>query len=148
VTGLGANFSGTLTNSPNLKVIVTSDVPVGPTFASTYPSGSENTVGPNGLQNLMNYALGGTGPGSTPALPVLTSDGTNLSLTANIRNDGQGVGVVGQYAYTLDGPWNDVTLTATGATSTVANTTVKAFSQAIETGQPRKFLRFKATLIP
>ena len=148
VTGLGANFSGTLTNSPNLKVIVTSNAPVGPTFASTYPSGSENTVGSNGLQNLMSYALGGTGPGSTPALPVLTSDGTNLTLTANIRNDGQGVGVVGQYAYTLDGPWNDVTLTPTGAPSTVANTTVKAFSQAIESGQPRKFLRLKATLIP
>ena len=147
LTGPGT-ISGTLTNSPNLKVIVTSSAPVGPTFASTYPSGSENTVGSNGLQNLMSYALGGTGPGSTPALPVLTSDGTNLTLTANIRNDGQGVGVVGQYAYTLDGPWNDVTLTPTGATSTVANTTVKAFSQAIETGQPRKFLRFKATLIP
>ena len=147
LTGPGT-ISGTLTNSPNLKVIVTSSAPVGPTFASTYPSGSENTVGSNGLQNLMSYALGGTGPGSTPALPVLTSDGTKLTLTANIRNDGQGVGVVGQYAYSLDGPWNDVPLTPTGATSTVANTTVKAFSQAIETGQPRKFLRFKATLIP
>ena len=145
VTGLSSNTVGIFTNNPNLQVIVTG-APAGPTFRTTYPENSENTVGPNGLKNLMNYALGGTGPSSTPALPVLTSDGTSLTLTANIRMDGQGVRVVGEYAYSLDGPWNPVDLTATGATSTVPNTSVKAFSQAIESGQPRKFLRLKASL--
>ena len=145
VMGLSSNTVGTFTNNPNLQVIVTS-ASAGPTFRTTYPEGSENTIGPNGLKNLMNYALGGTGLSSTPALPVLTSDGTSLTLTANIRMDGQGVRVVGEYAYSLDGPWNPVDLAATGATSTVPNTSVKAFSQAIESGQPRKFLRLKASL--
>jgi autotransporter-associated beta strand protein len=151
---LPASFSGTggltatLANSPNLKVIVSS----GPTFGTTYPVGSEDLIGPNGLKNLMSYALGGTGPSSTPALPVLTSDGTSLTLTANIREDGQGVGVVGEYAYSLDGPWNTVVLDPTGTPSTVPNTIVKAFSQAIEPesepGKSKKFLRLRATLIP
>jgi len=145
VTGLSSNTVGTFTNNPNLQVIVTS-ASAGPTFRTTYPEGSENTIGPNGLKNLMSYALGGTGPSSTPALPVLTSDGTRLTLTANIRIDGQGVGVVGEYAYSLDGPWNTVVLTPTATPSTVPNTTVKAFSQDIESGQPRKFLRLKASL--
>ena len=102
------------------------------------------------LKNLMSYALGGTGPSSTPALPVLTSGGTNLTLTANIRNDRQGVRVVGEYAYSLNGTWIEVELTPTSTPSTVLNTTVKAFSQAIESepGKSKKFLRLKATLTP
>jgi autotransporter-associated beta strand protein len=148
------NFSGTggltatLTNSPNLQVIVTSATPTGPTFEGTYGSDPLAINPANGLSNLMNYALGGTEPSSTPTLPVLTSDGTSLILTANIREDGQGVGVVGEYAYNLNGPWNEVVLTPTATPSTVPNTIVKAFSQAIEPGQPKKFLRLKATLTP
>jgi hypothetical protein len=102
-------------------------------------------LGSNGLPNLMNYALGGNGPSSTPALPVLTSDANSLTLTANIRNSGQGVTVVGQYAYDLAGPWADVDLTPTMASSSVANTTVQYFSQPVESNKPRKFLRFKVT---
>jgi autotransporter-associated beta strand protein len=144
VTGLLSNTVGILTNNPNLQVIVTS-ASAGPTFGTTYPENSENAVGSNGLKNLMNYALGGTGLSSTPALPVLISDGTSLSLKANIRNSGQGVNVVGEYTYDLAGTWTEVELTeVTGATSTVPNTTVKAFSQDIESGQPRKFMRLKA----
>jgi autotransporter-associated beta strand protein len=148
VTGLSSNTVGTLTNNPNLQVIVTTAVPTGPTFEGTYGSDPLAINPANGLSNLMNYALGGTEPSSTPALPVLTSDGTSLTLTANIREAGQGVGVVGEYAYSLDGPWNEVVLTPTATPSTVPNTIVKAFSQAIEPGQPKKFLRLKATLTP
>ncbi|CAM8625383.1 Autotransporter-associated beta strand repeat [Candidatus Methylacidiphilaceae bacterium] len=144
VMGLSSNTVGIFTNNPNLQVIVTS-ASTGPTFGTTYPEGSENTIGPNGLKNLMSYALGGTGLSSTPALPVLTSDGTSLTLTANIRMDGQGVRVVGQYAYDLAGPWTDVALTS-GVPSSVANTTVRSFSQDVESDKPRKFLRFKAFL--
>jgi hypothetical protein len=93
----------------------------------------------------MNYALGGTGIGSNPALPVLTSDGTSLTLTANIRDSSQGVDVVGEYTYDLAGDWTTVVLTPTGASSSVANTTVTSFSITVEPGQPRKFLRLKAT---
>ena len=150
------NFSGTggltatLTNSPNLQVIVTSATPTGPTFEGAYGSDPLAINPANGLSYLMNYALGGTGPSSTPALPVLTSDGTSLTLTANIREDGQGVGVVGEYAYSLNGPWIEVVLTPTSTPSTVPNTTVKAFSQAIESepGKSKKFLRLRATLTP
>jgi len=118
----------------------------GPTFEGAYPGIDPLAINPaNGLAYLMNYALGGTGPSSNPALPVLTSDGTRLTLTANIRDTGQGVNVVGEYTYDLAGTWTPVELTVvTGATSTVPNTTVKAFSQDIEAGQPRKFMRLKA----
>lgn len=145
VLGLGAGFTGTLTNDPNLVVKVSGTTPAGPTFDTVYSPGSENTPGSNGLQNLMNYALGGTGPSSSPALPVLTSDGASLTLTANIRNNDQGVNVVGQWATSLEGPWYDVALSDTGATSVVPDTTVKAFSQAVESDKPRKFLRYKVT---
>jgi hypothetical protein len=117
-----------------------------PTFEDAYPSIDPLAVNPaNGLTYLMNYALGGTGPTSTPTLPVLTSDANSLTLTANIRNSGQGVTVVGQYAYDLAGPWADVDLTPTMASSSVANTTVQYFSQPVESNKPRKFLRFKVT---
>jgi fibronectin-binding autotransporter adhesin len=144
VTGLSSGQTATVANSPNLVVQVT-DAPTGPTFDSLYTPGSENGLGSNGLPNLMNYALGGNGPSSTPALPVLTSDANSLTLTANIRNSGQGVNVVGQYAYDLAGPWNDVTLNPTGASSSLANTTVQYFTQPVESNKPRKFLRFKVT---
>jgi hypothetical protein len=126
--------------------LVKSVVVIGSSFDTTYPPGSENSVGPNGLKNLMNYALGGAGPSSSPALPVLTSDVDGLTLTANIRNDdNSGLNVVGQYAYSLEGPWNDVTLMPTGSTSAVPNTTIKRFTQPVDPDQPRKFLRFKVT---
>jgi hypothetical protein len=144
VTGLGSGQTATVANSPNLVVQVT-DAPTGPTFDSLYTPGSENGLGSNGLKNLMNYALGGTGPSSNLALPVLTSSASSLRLTANIRNSGQGVVVIGQYAYDLAGPWNDVALTPTGASSSVANTTVQSFTQAVESGRPKIFMRFKVT---
>jgi hypothetical protein len=145
VTGLGSGQSATVVNDPNLVVQVTGGS-ADPTFESTYGSINPLEINPaNGLTYLMNYALGGTGPSSNPALPVLTSSASSLTLTANIRNSGQGVNVVGQYAYDLAGPWNDVNLTPTGASSSVNNTTVKSFSQAVESDKPRKFLRFKVT---
>jgi hypothetical protein len=58
---------------------------------------------------------------------------------------GQGVVVIGQYAYDLAGQWYEVALTPTGASSSVANTTVKSFSQPVESGRPKEFMRFKAT---
>ena len=145
VTGLSSGQTATVANSPNLVVQVT-DGPTDPTFEGTYAGINPLAINPaNGLSYLMNYALGGTGPSSSPALPVLTSNASSLTLTANIRNSGQGVVVIGQYAYDLAGQWYDVALTPTGASSSVENTTVKSFSQAVESGRPRKFLRLNAT---
>jgi autotransporter-associated beta strand protein len=144
VQGLGIGQTATVVNAPNLVVQVT-EAPTGLTFEGAYPGIDPLAINPaNGLAYLMNYALGGTGIGSNPALPELTSDGTSLTLTANIRNSGQGVNVVGEYTYDLAGTWTEVALTPTGASSNVENTTVKSFSQDVEPGQPRKFLRLKA----
>jgi hypothetical protein len=146
VTGLGSGQSATVANSPNLVVQVTGGS-ADPTFESTYGSINPLEINPaNGLSYLMNYALGGTGIGSTPALPVLTSNGTSLTLAANIRNVGQGVDVVGEYTYDLAGTWTEVELTdVTGANSALDNTTVKSFSIDVESGRPKKFMRLRAT---
>jgi hypothetical protein len=112
-------------------------------YSSLYGSAPEDSPGVNGLKNLMNYALGGTGPDSSPVLPVLTSDANSLTLTANIRD---GVTVVGQFAYSLDGPWTDVDLLPVQeATSAVPGTTVKSFTQAVDVNEPRMFLRLYLT---
>jgi fibronectin-binding autotransporter adhesin len=149
VEGLGIGQTATVVNDPNLVVQVTGG-PTNPTFEDAYPSIDPLAVNPaNGLTYLMNYALGGTGPTSNPALPVLTSDGTSLTLTANIRDSGQGVDVVGEYTYDLAGDWTEVVLTPhMGASSSVANTTVQSFTQNVEAGRPKKFMRFKATKNP
>ena len=141
VAGLASTQSASLINSPNLKLVIVGTV--GSTFTGLgYAAGSENDLASNGLKNLMNYALGGTGPNSTPAAPVFSVSGTTLTLTGNIRNDDASLTVIGQYAYNLNGPWVPVVLEDTGASSTVDNTTVKSFTQTIESGQPRKFMRF------
>jgi fibronectin-binding autotransporter adhesin len=149
VEGLGIGQTATVVNSPNLVVQVT-DAPMGPTFEDTYSGIDPLAINPaNGLSYLMNYALGGTGVGSNPALPVLTSSGTSLTLTANIRDSGQGVTVVGEYTYDLAGQWfRDQVNTTTGGPGSVEHTTVHSFSINVEPGQPRKFLRLKATLTP
>ena len=135
-------------DSTSVKLVKTVVV-IGSTFDTTYPVGSEETVGPNGLKNLMNYALGGTALNPSPELPVLTIDPNGLTLTANIRNDDSNLNlpekVVGQWAISLEGPWTDVPLTPTGSASAVPNTTTKSFTQSVESSQPRKFLRFRVT---
>jgi len=142
-TGLGANQQATFDRSTS-TVTVTGELVTGSTFASLYPAGSEATVGINGIKNLMNYALGGTGESSTPALPALTMGVDGLTLTANIRSDDTTLSVKGQYATDLSGPWTDVTLPE-GTTSSVANTKIKSFTIAIDPAQPKKFLRFTVT---
>jgi autotransporter-associated beta strand protein len=145
VAGLAPTQTASLTNFPNLKLVIVGTA--GSTFTGLgYSAGSENDLGANGLKNLMNYALGGTGPSSTPAAPVFSISGTTLTLTGNIRNDDNSLTVIGQYSYDLNGPWTDVVNLATPvATSTVANTTVKSFTQEVESGRPRKFMRFQVS---
>jgi len=157
----GTSLTGTPTLSPaisgyelsvdaNSVKLVKSFVVTGSTFDTIYPPGSEEVVGPNGLKNLMNYALGGTGSSSSPALPVLTVGANGLTLTANIRNNDSSLNmpgkVVGQWARSLEGTWTDFPLTdVIGATSSVNNTTVKSITVPIEAGEPRKFLRIKVS---
>jgi autotransporter-associated beta strand protein len=138
VTGLGSGQSATVTNDPNLVVQVTSS---DPTFEDTYPSIDPLAVNPaNGLTYLMNYALGGTGPNSTPALPVLTVDGNGLTLTATVRNDDPRLRFYGQWTTDLSGTtdsWEDHTVELTPPDL--------SFSQDVETNKPRKFMRLKVT---
>ena len=139
-TGLGLLQQATFDNQTS-TVTVTGEPD---SFVTFYPVGSEATVGINGIKNLMNYALGGTGESSTPALPALTTGVDGLTLTANIRSDDTTLSVKGQYATDLNGPWTDVTLPE-GTTSSVANTKIKSFTIAIDPAQPKKFLRFQVT---
>jgi hypothetical protein len=139
-----------LKNENNSIKLVKTVVVIGSTFDTTYPVGSEETVGPNGLKNLMNYALGGTALNPSPELPVLTVGANGLTLTANIRNNDSSLNmpgkVVGQWARSLEGTWTDFPLTdVIGATSSVNNTTVKSITVPIEAGEPRKFLRIKVS---
>jgi hypothetical protein len=139
-----------LKNENNSIKLVKTVVVTGSTFDTTYPPGSEEAVGPNGLKNLMNYALGGTASNPSPDLPVLTSDANAIMLTANIRNDDSSLNlpgkVVGQWAESLEGNWIDIPASAViGATSSVDKTTVKRITVLIEEGKPRKFLRFKVS---
>jgi hypothetical protein len=136
-----------LKNENNSIKLVKTFVVTGSTFDTTYVAGTEQEVGPNGLRNLMNYALGGTGSSSSPALPVLTVGVNGLTLTANIRNDdNSGLTVDGEYADSLEGPWTKVKQDEWNpdANSSVPNLTVKSFTRAFGS-QPRQFLRFRVT---
>jgi autotransporter-associated beta strand protein len=155
----GASLTGTPTLSPAISgyelsvdstsvKLVKSVVVIGSTFDTTYPPGTEEATGPNGLKNLMNYALGGTGLTSSPALPVLTSDAYGVTLTANIRNnDNSGLTVDGEYADSLEGPWIKLKSTEWNPDidSSVPNTKVKSFTRGFHENQPRQFLRFRVT---
>jgi autotransporter-associated beta strand protein len=142
-TGLGANQQATFDRSTS-TVTVTATA-TGSTFASLYPANSEATLGSSGLSNLMNYALGGVGESSTPALPQLTVGVNGLTLTGNVRTDDTGLTIRGETATSLSGPWTPVDLNGTGATSAVLNTTVKSFTVPIDPAEPKKFLRFTVT---
>ena len=137
-TGLGASQQATFDRSTS--TVTVTETNTDPTFDSLYPANSEATVGSNGLSNLMNYALGGTGANSSPSLPQLTVGVNGLTLTGNVR-----AGVQGETATSLSGPWTLVDLNATGAPSAVLNTTVKSFTVPIDPAVPKKFLRFTVT---
>jgi autotransporter-associated beta strand protein/T5SS/PEP-CTERM-associated repeat protein len=143
-TGLGANQQATFDRSTS-TVTVTGELVTGSTFASLYPANSEATLGSNGLSNLMNYALGGVGESSIPALPQLTVGVNGLTLTGNVRTDDTGLTIRGETATSLSGPWTPVDLSATGAPSAVLNTTVKSSTVPIDPAEPKKFLRFHVT---
>jgi autotransporter-associated beta strand protein len=140
VEGLGIGQTATVVNDPNLVVQVTGGS-ADATFEDAYPSIDPLAVNPaNGLTYLMNYALGGTGPNSTPALPVLTVDGNGLTLTATVRNDDPRLRFYGQWTTDLSGTtdsWEDHTVELTPPDL--------SFSQDVETNKPRKFMRLKVT---
>jgi hypothetical protein len=143
VSGLiGKN--ATVANSPNLVVEVT-DRAAGPTFEDAYGGIDPLAINPaNGLAYLMNYALGGTGPTSTPALPVLTVNGSGLTLTATVRSDDTSLRFYGQWTTDLSGTtdrWEDheVELTPELTTPNLS------FFQSVESNKPKKFMRLKVT---
>ena len=138
VNNLGGK-NATVANSPNLVVQVTDGAAV-PTFDSLYGRGTESDLGSNGLSNLMNYALGGTGPTSTPDLPVLTVNGSDLRLTATVRNDDPSLRFYGQWTTDLSGAtdrWEDHEVPLTPPDL--------SFFQSVESNKPKKFMRLKVT---
>jgi autotransporter-associated beta strand protein len=139
--------SGGISGTPSLVPVPGYALVVNPNSLVLQASGSTFTgwLGTNDPtpQLLMNYALGGTGPNSTPALPVLTVDGNGLTLTATVRNDDPSLLFYWQWTTDLAGEWNDVPLTLTEEPNSVDNTTIKSFSISVEPGQPKKFMRLK-----
>jgi len=113
----------------------------GPTFEGAYPGIDPLAINPaNGLAYLMNYALGGTGPTSTPDLPVLTVNGSGLTLTANVRNDDPSLRFYGQWTTDLSGAtdrWEDHEVQLTPPDL--------SFFQSVESNKPKKFMRLKVT---
>jgi hypothetical protein len=139
--------SGGISGTPSLVPVPGYALVVNPNSLVLQASGStfSGWLGTNDPtpQLLMNYALGGTGPNSTPALPVLTVDGNGLTLTATVRNDDPRLLFYWQWTTDLAGEWNDVPLTLTEAPNNVDNTTIQSFSIGVEPGQPKKFMRLK-----
>jgi autotransporter-associated beta strand protein len=139
--------SGGISGTPSLVPVPGYALVVNPNSLVLQASGStfSGWLGTNDPtpQLLMNYALGGTGPNSNPALPVLTVDGNGLTLTATVRNDDPSLLFYWQWTTDLAGEWNDVPLTLTEAPNSVDNTTIKSFSIGVEPGQPKKFMRLK-----
>jgi autotransporter-associated beta strand protein len=136
--------SGGISGTPSLVPVPGYALVVNPNSLVLQASGStfSGWLGTNDPtpQLLMNYALGGTGPNSTPALPVLTVEGNVLKLTATGRSDDPSLRFYGQWTTDLSGTtdrWEDhtVELTPPGL----------LFSQGVEIDKPRKFMRLKVT---
>jgi autotransporter-associated beta strand protein len=139
--------SGGISGTPSLVPVPGYDLVVNPNSLVLQASGStfSGWLGTNDPtpQLLMNYALGGTGPLSSPALPVLTVDGDGLKLTATVRNDDPSLRFYGQWTTDLSGTtdsWEDHTVELTPPNL--------SFSQGVESDKPRKFMRLKVTKIP
>jgi hypothetical protein len=122
-------------------VVEVTDRATGPTFEGAYPGIDPLAINPaNGLAYLMNYALGGTGPTSTPDLPVLTVNGSDLRLTATVRNDDPSLRFYGQWTTDLSGAtdrWEDHEVPLTPPDL--------SFFQSVESNKPKKFMRLKVT---
>jgi len=109
------------------------------------------TVGPDGLSDLMRYALGGTKPSSKVELPTVAVTSTTLTMNALIRINDPKVSVVGIYGLT-PGTW--VTGSPiTGVPSSSQSGAVAGVTQRQDFSVPRgtdskKFMYLKATQNP
>jgi autotransporter-associated beta strand protein len=151
MTGLSPNTVGTLTNNPNLQLIVTSTGPAGPTFDAAYPGTTMTDVAPNGLTYLVNYAFGGSSTTSATLPSQDTSDPAMLTLVAYVRtNNAAGtLTVFGEKGSALDS-WdtaNPITGVPTQDQSDAPAGTEKQIFSVPAAGD-RLFLRLKATLTP
>jgi len=119
----------------------------GPTFASAFENASATAVGPDGMANLLRYAMGANSASASVVKPVSSLDASNLSITAIVRINDPKVSIVGQSATDL-AAWSATPIggvRTTDQTGAVAGETERqVFS--VPRGGSKTFLRLRAIL--
>jgi autotransporter-associated beta strand protein len=142
VTGLGSGQTATLTNDPNLVVLVSTN------GYSTWLNGQ-----PTNSTNQLAYAIGGaTSPTATNGVASVTTVTSNtLSITAIVRTNDPNLKVYGQSildlavgTWTTNGVTNSVPVDQSGATP--GTTQKQTFTTSYATNDAKKFLRLQTTL--
>jgi hypothetical protein len=134
-----------------IKTLSTPTAPLsGPTFSSLFGGGVNPTnVGSDGLAYLMKYALGGTNTNDTVMLPMLSQNGTTLTMTAIVRTNDSNLTIVGQSVADLSSTWSDLASNRLGVASSNSNNVPAGCQRrdfSVNGGtNNRTFLRLKAT---
>ena len=142
IDGLGAGLAATLTNNPNLQVVVAAQ--------SGYAGWSQGA--PLNSANQLLYAIGGaSSPTATDGVPSVTTVNSNtVSITAVVRTNDPSLAVFGQSILNLaTGTWitNDVSMSvSTNQAGLPADTQRQIFSTPRAPSDSKKFLRLQTTL--
>jgi hypothetical protein len=104
----------------------------GTTFGGYFSGVSPTNVGSDGLTYLMKYALGGTNTNDRVAWPIVSMNGSSLTLTANVRTNDTNLTIVGQSTTDLAGTWTTISPNSNGVPSTNTN------SSAVPAGCQRR----------
>ena len=126
--------------------VTVNPAPTGPTFANAFGGASATDLGPDGMANLLRYALGANSSSGSVVKPVTTLDANNLSITAIVRINDPKVTVVGESATDL-ASWNTTTIPGVADANqdgAIAGETQKQ-TFSVPRGASKTFLRLKAT---
>jgi len=122
----------------------------GTTFAGLFGTVVNPTnVGLDGLAYLMKYALGGTNTNDSVSLPMVSQNGTTLTMTAIVRTNDTNLTIVGQSVADLSSTWSDLASNRLGVASSNSNNVPAGCQRrdfSVNGGtNNRTFLRLKAT---
>jgi hypothetical protein len=95
--------------------------PSGTTFGGYFVGVNPTNVGSDGLTYLMKYALGGTNTNDRVAWPIVSMNGSTLTLTANVRTNDTNLAIVGQSTTDLAATWTTISPNSNGVASTNTN---------------------------
>ena len=94
---------------------------LGTTFDVYFNGVNPTNVGSDGLTYLMKYALGGTNTNDRVAWPIVSMNGSTLTLTANVRTNDTNLAIVGQSSTDLAATWTTISPNSNGVASTNTN---------------------------